>query len=683
MQWFFNAFSVILVLLAIVVSVVALKLYLRRLEPGSKTLSFMLFSVAIWSVTAGLEIVSVSLQNKILLSKLGYIGVCSAPVFLFSFILEINNHEHWLTLRNRVAMWTIPIIMLLLTFTNEAHHLIWNSFTPVAGTNLIVYGHGGGFWILLSIGYLAIFSSAVIMFTSTMQLTQVYRRQSAILFIALIFPFIASAIYIFDLTSGLDPTPMGFAMTGLLLAWGVYQRSLFDLVPIARERVLEWMEDSLVILDSRDRILDLNRAAVVAFNLLVENRIASERNWIGASIELILDAWPELKHIYPTIAEGSYELSQDIGDTEVSFDLDVSYFTDRNPGRTLKLLVFHDVTRLKRVQKEALHSQEIASALLNAANILGSANRIERGLEEVLIHIHQIIQYDCGAFLLREDEQFRVASAYGFPEHIAPNLSTIEIDAPVEEFDVNSEMIIMERIKAITNCRGSGLLVTICFQERISGLLVLLRRSLPPFTEQDKIVSTSLAAQVSIALENSRMFEQLRQMALTDALTGLFNRRSFFNLAQNSFDHALRYNEPFALILFDLDHFKEVNDKFGHSAGDEVLLALSVLCRRMVRKIDIIGRYGGEEFIIALPNTNLHSACAIAERLRDAIATANITHHDHIITIKASFGVAIRIQDDSLDHVIERADQQLLRAKQMGRNRVIGAFDVDEREALA
>jgi diguanylate cyclase len=162
------------------------------------------------------------------------------------------------------------------------------------------------------------------------------------------------------------------------------------------------------------------------------------------------------------------------------------------------------------------------------------------------------------------------------------------------------------------------------------------------------------------------------RLAIVDPLTGLFNRRQLFSLAERQLAEALRHEQPLSVVMFDIDHFKKVNDNYGHAAGDKVLSILSSSVERILRKSDSVGRYGGEEFVILLPQTDLDSARLLAERLRIEIAELAIDlDHDRIsVTISAGIaGLSAPKVDDRIDRLIDRADQALYLAKQNGRNR--------------
>lgn len=167
--------------------------------------------------------------------------------------------------------------------------------------------------------------------------------------------------------------------------------------------------------------------------------------------------------------------------------------------------------------------------------------------------------------------------------------------------------------------------------------------------------------------ERKRTEEHIHQLATMDSLTGLANRHEFTRVANLEVQRSQRHGNPLSLIMYDLDHFKRINDSFGHSVGDEVLRTVSEIARQTVRDTDLVGRWGGEEFMVLLPQTPLVDAAVLAERLRQAV---DDYHFPSVRHVTASFGVAGFRPEDALDRLLLRVDKALYRAKENGRNRV-------------
>jgi diguanylate cyclase (GGDEF)-like protein len=167
------------------------------------------------------------------------------------------------------------------------------------------------------------------------------------------------------------------------------------------------------------------------------------------------------------------------------------------------------------------------------------------------------------------------------------------------------------------------------------------------------------------------LFQEIHSLALTDPLTGLQNRRSLFNLGRIEFARSSRLYRPFSCLMLDIDHFKQFNDTYGHPTGDQVLGQVAECAKRSIREVDLIGRYGGEEFLFFLPETDLLTAQRVAERLRASIEKMPIRVSEQELHVTVSIGVSRKDENTlELETLIARADQALYIAKHKGRNRV-------------
>lgn len=169
--------------------------------------------------------------------------------------------------------------------------------------------------------------------------------------------------------------------------------------------------------------------------------------------------------------------------------------------------------------------------------------------------------------------------------------------------------------------------------------------------------------------ENKRTEEELLRLAATDPLTGAFNRREFTAIADREALRASRYHHALSVMILDLDHFKKLNDTYGHAAGDKALQRFTTLCCNTLRNVDIFGRWGGEEFVALLPETDVEGAAIIAERLRKVIENSSFTYNEHKISFTVSIGVAqYKDNEISIDGPLGRADSAVYDAKKSGRN---------------
>ncbi|RPJ36422.1 MAG: diguanylate cyclase, partial [Chloroflexi bacterium] len=207
--------------------------------------------------------------------------------------------------------------------------------------------------------------------------------------------------------------------------------------------------------------------------------------------------------------------------------------------------------------------------------------------------------------------------------------------------------------------------------EQVLGTLSLSANEPNAFSESNLRLLASFAATTTAALQNAILHAEIKQLAVTDPLTGQLNRRAFFDLGQRELERFLRFNHPLSAVMIDLDRFKDINDTFGHAAGDQILRMLAERCRGTIRETDIFGRYGGDEFALLLPDTDIFVAESIARRIRDAVANMPWLTEQGMVPVAASLGVAPAVKrHKSLEDLLADADRALYQAKAGGRNRV-------------
>ena len=233
---------------------------------------------------------------------------------------------------------------------------------------------------------------------------------------------------------------------------------------------------------------------------------------------------------------------------------------------------------------------------------------------------------------------------------------------------------------------------------QLHGVIQAMRTHVEPFNKEEETLIRAMASQATVAIHNAQLNQQmeeanaqlerkvaertaaleemnkeLEEIAITDALTGAYNRRHFNKLLIHEKRLTDRYGSTFSLVMFDIDHFKRVNDSKGHDAGDAILVQLAQVVRTMLRDCDFLFRYGGEEFAILLPRTALEGAEILAERIRDHVSQQTFDHKAHSMSdITISLGVAAWHEADSkeAEQLLKRADQALYHSKENGRNRV-------------
>ena len=343
--------------------------------------------------------------------------------------------------------------------------------------------------------------------------------------------------------------------------------------------------------------------------------------------------------------------------------------------------------RLLEETKQALRETE---TLRQAGIAVAAALKQDEAIERILEELNRVVPYDSATVQLLRDSGLEVVGVRGFEnnEQIlgicfpfsadTPNKVVIEQKQPyiLADSPAKYPSFLQEPHRNIRGWMG----VPILLQDQVIGMLTLDSRQPGKFTAAHARMATAFAAHVAISLENTRLFNEVQRLATHDYLTGIYNRRYFMELARQSFQRAARYDEDLSVIMIDVDRFKSVNDTYGHQAGDQVLQQIAQACLKQLRSTDLIGRYGGEEFIIFLPQTaaskyhadrEQHLAYQTAERLRKAIEDLTILTGRGTINPTISLGVAGKTERClEIEQVIECADLALLESKSAGRNRI-------------
>ncbi|RCK73731.1 MAG: GGDEF/response regulator receiver domain protein [Anaerolineae bacterium] len=351
-----------------------------------------------------------------------------------------------------------------------------------------------------------------------------------------------------------------------------------------------------------------------------------------------------------------------------------------------------EVAERERAEAAEREQRQLAEALQAAAMALNATLDYEQVLDIMLDRIGDLIAYDSAVIMEVEGMQARVRRAknyHRYGEEVEKRVLASCFDIPKTPnlftmFTTLKPLVISDvdhypgwdRHKTGNPVR-SWIGSPIYAHGQVLAFFSLDKLEPNYYQEKHAHKLEMFANHAALAMVNARLFQEIQRLAITDTLTGLYNRRYFFERACHEFTRSCRYHHPITLVMLDLDHFKSVNDTYGHPAGDLVLQTISRLVLQTVRKIDLVARFGGEEIILLLPETTPQAGERLAERLRQKIAATRIPVNNHSISITASFGVCGGNPTDcnlepqrAIETLIELADQALYQAKQGGRNQV-------------
>jgi diguanylate cyclase (GGDEF)-like protein len=338
--------------------------------------------------------------------------------------------------------------------------------------------------------------------------------------------------------------------------------------------------------------------------------------------------------------------------------------------------------RIEQRERELETRNSQLDTLNQVAVAITSSLDLQNRLDEIMKHGISLTGAgaSCVAFYDEATGRFKEWITHGLSQHFVNNMSFQSGGLADKAFNTANYILSNDRpetmYKLSNLAREEGLRCLICLpltgHDQCLGVIYFYRADRDTFMPAEIELLTIFASLVAQAIENARLYEQMQEQARTDALTGLKNRRTFDTLLVDEIARALRFKRPVSLLMLDIDHFKRVNDTYGHQAGDAVLKGLGELLGRQARAIDRVCRYGGEEFTVILPETDFENAAKAAERLRAAVEAHRFdVNIDEPLRIAVSIGVAsFPAHADSAQALVAAADSAMYVAKQNGRNRI-------------
>lgn len=622
----------------------------HRQERSGYYFSLFTASLAYWGVMVTLGYAAVPLKSKVLFAVLDAWGYRTAEAFLLLFALCFAGYEHIAEKKWMKAIAVFHVLShALMTSTNQWHGLIWKDFIPQAN-NIVLFVHGPAFAFTVITGYSVALVCMILFVIASFRGSNIIKRQARLLitaFLVQIFLNVAYNIDLFDMP-GWDWTSIASAFTNVFVLWALSGQRLLDINPIARNKLINNLSDGMIALDLKNRIIDINRSAVATLG-------NTEDALLGKNLE---DVFPrfgsELKD------DPKKEVNFEISTIDQRFyDVLISPLRDEWPkGLVGRLIILRDVTERKQTELRLLQLHKA----VEQSPVSVVITDIKGNIEYVNPFFSQLTGYQINEVFGKNPRI--IQSGNTSPETYAEMWKTIRSGRVWRGELLNKKKNgepywEVEMIAPVID--SDGVIVNyIAIKEDITQQkesASRLREAYDRLEEQMK--------------EIQGLQDELREQAIRDPLTGLYNRHYLKEVLGRELSRAMRERYAISFILLDIDHFKHINDTYGHAAGDSVLKELADYLAEFTRTGDIVCRYGGEEFLVALPNTKEQDAFLIADRLRQSIQESPVYVKLDAIPITISAGISefpTHGQYEAL--ILEAADKALYHAKHNGRNQV-------------
>ena len=650
------AFAAVLAANALLMSSLALRVSRQSHVPGRRAFAGAMVALAIWAGGYACETLAPSVEAKAAWLRVENLGIVTLVPLFFVFALRYTGGSVAASRWALGVVSVVPALTLLLLFSGAGTGLHYASVRPFsnAGGPLVVSG-GPWYHVQTVHSHLLMLAGTTLIVSAMLRRPERYRAPAAVLLLGIAAPWAANVYYLAGmvwpgLAFPVDFTPLAFGVLGLVYGVGVFRLRLFDIVPLARDVVLEGLPDVVLVLDSDDRLADLNKAAAGLLG-------ASRASLVGRKVEQALGSLPALAGCVGEMSEG--QRTVEMPETPPRWlEVAVSPLHDRLGRRTGRVVVARDVS--------GRHQAGEQIRLLSAA--IGSA-------------ASAVAISDPKGVCLWVNPAFTRITGYPPEEIVGQPLSRLKSGAHDAAFYASLWRTILSGeawVGEIVNRHRDGHLYTeeqtISPVRDESGRVTHFVAVKQDVTERRRMeqglrsANETLKAQLA---EIEALQAKLRDQALRDPLTGAFNRRFLAETLVRETARARRDRRSYAVVILDLDHFKGVNDAYGHDAGDRVLVAVGDLLRAHTREGDLVCRYGGEEFVVLMPGASAVPAARRAEVWRATLEDQRFLFRGEEVTVTLSAGVACYPDDGSDgEAVLRSADGALYRAKADGRNKV-------------
>jgi diguanylate cyclase (GGDEF)-like protein/PAS domain S-box-containing protein len=354
MEYQFTPYVTPLLAAGLMTSLVAGYAVTQRKLPWGIPFAVLMTSVTVWSVSYALELCSVDMAGKLFWTDIEYVGFVSTPVAWLVMVIELTGSSSYVTPRRLALLSIVPVLTLSLLLTNDFHGLMRQNVHLDQGGPIATIGktYGVWFWVHIFYSYTLVALGAALLVRMLLRTSPLYHVQPLALLIGMSLPLAANIAHLlgFRPAAGMDLSPVGFGFGGALLAWGTLGHGMFDLVPVARDKVIEWMTDGVILLDARGRVASLNPAAERYLNLTSDQVV-------GREAIAVFQSWPDLATLFSGSEMARADLCLNEDTSPQYFEVFVSILKDLHGQPVGRTITLHDSTKRKMIETALQESQ--------------------------------------------------------------------------------------------------------------------------------------------------------------------------------------------------------------------------------------------------------------------------------------------------------------------------------------
>ena len=629
----------------------------KRNIVGAKPLFALMVAVGVWAFSYIFEIISKSFEVKVLWYNFEYFGIAFIPVLWLSFALFYADANTKNVKRFLPFAFVIPVVIIALVWTNSFHSLFVKDMfiAESALVPVLLKTNALGYWLHISFSYAFIIAGTIIFLNTLFKLPQFFLKQGMLLIIGALLPAIFSIFNAFNINPfyPFDITPTVLSVSGILLTFSLLNLKTFQIAPFARDLFFDKLEDKILVIDNDLRIIDMNNSMQELFNIKLSDIIGLSSMDFLKSKGWDINLESDFKDKSLDFIAGGQE------ETLYYSVSKIPIIKNRESSRGF-LIIFHEITIRKKIEKSLQDSNTKIISLNKYSFEINKADNSEEVVDKTSSALVDIFNLNNFCIFVFEGQKI-VNKCSNCSYLIKKPMKEKMLKKLVSKY-IDKNNNVFRKIKT-SDFNGFSNITFIPMLDTGTAVFFSIRDAF--LSKEDLELCELLLSYSAEALKRFKLQDILRQQAQKDPLTGCFNRRYFNEIIDKEIERAKRYNYPILFLMIDVNRFKEINDRFGHQAGDSTLADIGEILMRQVRKIDTVIRYGGDEFLVMLPGMNDLNFKGFVDRINEAVEKNDKKSKSIDFDISLSIGKSIYYPklNEPMEKILHFADMDMYSKK--------------------